>query len=74
MAEQGGGGTLTIFFFFLFLHQKKLSQFPRQGVGLSSYMIDLSDKLVRKYEAKGRRLNPPPPLTPPVYAPGLSFS
>ena len=64
----------------VFLPQKKLGQFPRHGVGVSSYMTDLSNKQASKkrkrkrfsFGSKGGCLNlpnnPPPPPPPCVRA------
>ena len=47
---------------FIYFFKKKLSHFLKQGVGVSSYMINLSDKQARKKKGiKWGCLNPPPP-------------
>ena len=58
--------------FFFLPKKKKVSQFPRHGVGVTSYMTVLSDKQVSKNNnnktgANGGCLNPltPPPPPPP---------
>ena len=46
----GGGGGIGGLWHFFFLSQKKFGQFPRHGVGVSSYMTDKQESKKKKKE------------------------
>ena len=58
----GGGGGVPILFFLL---TKRFDQFYRHGVGVSSYMTNISDKQASKMNFKNGAGVFEPPITPP---------